>query len=84
MESLVLAVCWCGLGGPGNNQLLIFFGAQSSAMIVFIENKIPKIIDYYINSKWLRPLLTFYYVKMDFFQKNGFLQCKKWLVGATI
>ena len=58
------------LGGPVLHQILIFFGAHCSNLIICIENKLCKVIDNSLNCKWLRPALTFYIVKFHFYWKK--------------
>ena len=54
--------CW--VEGPVLHQLLIFFGAHISNLIICTENKICKVLDDFYVSKWLRPMLAFYIANM--------------------
>ena len=72
--------------GPVLHQLLIFFGAHFSNLIIYSKNKLCKVIEHSFISKYLHPTLTFYIVKYHFYFKNTFLlykKHKKQALGAT-
>ena len=71
-----ITITKCTLEGPLLHQLVIFFGAHFSNLIICIENKLCKVRDMSFISKYLRPTLNFHIVKHYFYIKNTFYYVK--------
>jgi len=64
------------LEGPILHQIVIFFGAHFSNLIVCIESELCQVRDNSLISKYLRPTLNFHIVKYYFYTKNTFYYVK--------
>ena len=71
-----ITITKCTLEGPLLHQLVIFFGAHFSNLIICIKNKLCKVRDKSFISKYLRPTLNFHIVKYYFYTKNTFYYVK--------